>query len=259
MTIAINLATPGLANRIKTYVSCLSRYDEVRTLKEADNYIFPEIKLASDYEQDTCDKFSNWRFHIDDETKLNEYKYIDLLYEKTPQYFIDKYLKIFNSLVIDADILKYVEEFTQKHNLSNKLGVHIRSWYCDRTSWHDNSLFEGYIDSLVTEEEQIFLCTDNKSVTEHFIKKYGDRIIVHEQEKYTHPHLAESGHNDSIQSNVDAFIDLILLSKCDTIVGTYASTFAEVAWWFSGCNANVIIPKPINISDEFNSKIFERL
>jgi len=103
------------------------------------------------------------------------------------------------------------------------------------------------------------LCGDNKDVIDYFLEKYGNRVVIHDQEKYSHPHLAESGHNNDIQTNVDAFIDLLLLSKCDIIVGTYASTFSEVAWWFSGCNAKVIIPEPHNVPLEFKEKIFAKL
>ena len=93
----------------------------------------------------------------------------------------------------------------------------------------------------------------------HFENKYGNRIITHEQKKFNHPHMAESGHNKSIQSTVDAFIDLMLLSKCDTIVGTYASTFAEVAWWLGDTKPKVIIPEPYNLDESFKNRIFERL
>jgi len=106
--------------------------------------------------------------------------------------------------------------------------------------------------------KKIFLCGDNKEVLNHFMEKYSERIIIHEQKKYSHPHLAESGHNDSIQTNTDAFIDLLLLSKCSTIVGTYASTFTELAWWLSECKSKVIIPEPSNVPQNFKEEIFAK-
>ena len=255
MTVAINLATPGLANRIKTYLSCLSRFDEVRTTKYADTYIFPSINLCSHEDLDKYPKFNDWRFYISDEEliHLKEYKYIDLMYEETPKYFIDKYLKVIDNLVINQDILDYVQDFVE--DWSDVIGLHIRSWYCDRKNWHDNKLFENVIDTL-DPSKKIFLCGYNKEVLNYFIEKYSDRIIIHEQEKYSHPHLAESGHNDSIQTNTDAFIDLLLLSKCSTIVGTYASTFTELAWWFSKCKSTVIISEPPNVPQNFKEEIF---
>ena len=55
----------------------------------------------------------------------------------------------------------------------------------------------------------------------------------------------------TIQLTTDAFIELLMLSKCATIVGTYASSFDELAWWMSGCKSKVIIPTPINCDKEF--------
>ena len=59
-------------------------------------------------------------------------------------------------------------------------------------------------------DRKIFLCGDNSDVLKHFEDKYGDRIITHTQDRFNHPHLAESGHNHSTQANVDAMIDLML-------------------------------------------------
>ena len=113
---------------------------------------------------------------------------------------------------------------------------------------HDNQLFIDAIDKL-DESKKIFLCGDNKDVLKQIEDEFGDRIITHTQDRFNHPHLAESGHNHSIQTNVDAMIDLMLLSRCDTIVGTYASTFAEVAWWLGQCKSRVIIPEPVNVEE----------
>ena len=52
---------------------------------------------------------------------------------------------------------------------------------------------------------------------------------------------------------------MMILSRCDTIVGTYASTFTEVAWWFGECKPNVIIPEPLNVGEDFKNRIFEKL
>ena len=68
--------------------------------------------------------------------------------------------------------------------------------------------------------------------------------------------LAESGHHDDIQITTDAFIELLLLSKCDKIIGTYASSFDEVAWWMSGCKSKVIIPKPQKFDEHLHNLIY---
>jgi len=259
MSIAVNVGSPGLANRIKTYASILTRYKEIRTVKEADTFIFDNIKLAEPGDTEKYDTFDNWRFRIDD----NEYqyahgnKYIDLLYHATPPYFRGKYMVTFGKFKINQDILDYVSDFIEEWD-ENTIGLHIRSWYCDRHKYHSNELFENAID-LYDKDKKIFLCGDNDEVLKHFEDKYGDRIIKHPQKRFNHPHLAESGHNHETQASVDAFIDLLLLSHCDKIVGTYASTFTEVAWWFGDTKPRVTIPEPPNLEESFKNRIFQKL
>ncbi len=256
--IGIHSGSPGIANRIKNYVSILTMFKQALTIRDSDAFIFEDIEVATEKQLKNYPCFDNWRLYVSKEEEIyrDQYKYIDLLYEKTPPYFIEKYKKAFSSLKINKDILDYVDDFTEDWN--DVIGLHIRSWYCDRRKYHSNKLFEDVIDSLDS-NKKIFLCGDNDEVLRHFEDKYGDRIITHSQERYTHPHMAESGHNKSIQSNTDAFIDLMLLSKCDTIVGTYASTFAEVAWWLGGCKSKVIVPEPSNVEESFKNRIFETL
>lgn len=258
MEIGIHSGSPGIANRIKNYVSILTMFKQALTIRDSDAFIFEDIEVATEKQLKTYPCFDNWRLYVSKEEEIyrDQYKYIDLLYEKTPPYFIKKYKKAFSSLKINKDILDYVDDFTEDWN--DVIGLHIRSWYCDRHKYHSNELFEVVINSL-DKDRKIFLCGDNDKVLKYFENVYGNRIIVHSQDRYIHPHFAESGHNNSIQTNVDAFIDLLLLSKCDTIVGTYASTFTEVAWWIGQCKSKVIIPEPPNVEETFKNRIFEKL
>lgn len=230
----------GIANRIKNIMSAISEHGEVYTIYDTINYIFPSITKVetpvNTYEE-------NWRLHLtSEEEQYCEYKTIDLLYEKTPDYFIQKYLKVIDYLKINPDILNYVNDFTKGWN--NMVGVHVRSWYCEKNLLHSNEIFEKEIDTL--NPEKFFFCSDNSDIQKYFINKYGDRIVTYDRELFNHPHLAESGHHDNIQLTTDAFIELLILSRCDRIIGTYASSFDEVAWWFSGCKSKVIIPTPTN-------------
>lgn len=239
----------GIANRIKNILSAMSMYDNICTPYDTINYIFPSIKKVDEVVNPYED---GWRFKIQpDEEKYSEnYETIDLLYEDTPKYFIDKYLKVIDKLKINQDILNYVEEFTR--NWENVVGVHVRSWYCQKRRFHSNDIFEEQIEKL-NPNQQFFFCSDNSDVHNYFSSKYGNRLITYERQMFNNPHLAESGHHDDIQITTDAFIELLILSKCSTIIGTYDSTFDEVAWWFSGCKSKVIIPTPRNFDEEYHN------
>jgi len=237
----------GIANRIKNIMSAMSQHENICTIYDTVNYIFPSIQKVDEqvnvYKED-------WRLNVlfEEEKYGEEYKTIDLLYEKTPKYFIDKYLKVIDKLEINPDILEYVEDFTK--DWKNMVGVHIRSWYCAKHRFHSNDIFEENIDKL--NPEKFFFCCDNSDIQRHFVDKYGDRVITYEREIFNDPKFAESGLHENIQLTTDAFIELLILSKCFTIIGTYDSTFDEVAWWFSKCKSEVIIPKPHNFDQTYH-------
>ena len=117
--------------------------------------------------------------------------------------------------------------------------------------FHSNEIFEKEIDKL-DPDKKFFFCCDNSDVQKHFIDKYGDRVVTYDRQIFNDPRLAESGHHDDIQLTADAFVELVMLSKCATIIGTYLSSFDEVAWWMGGCQSKVIIPTPTNCEKEFN-------
>lgn len=244
----------GLCNRIKTYMSALCNHEKVGTEVYADSYIFPSLTYNDgEVENPIC----GWRLNVssDEEQYIEKYKTIDFLYEKTPKYFVDKYSNIIKSIEINPDILEYVDDFTR--DWENVIGLHIRSWWADgeRSTWHDNLIYEEELDKIDS-NTKIFLCSDNFEVIDYFFNKYGERVIVHPQKLHDRKFNPLDQYHNDIQLIVDGFIDCLILSKCATIVGTWGSTFTEVAWWFSGCNSNVIIPKPNNIHPKFEKDFF---
>jgi len=252
----------GLSNRIKNIWSALVKYEDVKTTVDTDAYIFSSLEKVNT----PINPYPiNWRLEVLDEEQkyLNEigYKTIDLLYENTPKYFIDKYLKSVEKLKINPDIEDRVNDFTS--GWEDVIGLHVRSWYNERSVLHNNKIFEEEIKNL-SNDRRIFLCSDNSDVINYFKQKYSNRIIVYPQDFHLQSpqlmHLLDSLDNsgtviEDLQFVVNGFIDSLILSKCSTIVGTYGSTFTEVAWWFSRCKSNVIIPNPLN---DFNKQFFER-
>ena len=150
MDIAIHDGSPGLANRIKNYAGIYRTFRQALTVNEADAYIFDDLRLATQQELDTFPTFDHWRFPIipGEDRKTGEYKYIDLLYENTPKYFIDVYREAFSHLHVNSDIVDYCVGFTS--DWDKVVGLHIRSWYCDRMKYHNNELFESVIDTFDT-------------------------------------------------------------------------------------------------------------
>ena len=247
MTVTV-VSHAGIANRIKNILSAMAEHEKVSTVYDTVSYIFPSVPFVDEPEKVYPE---NWRLYVapEEEKYIPTYKTIDLLYENTPEYFRNKYLNLISKLKINPDIVEYVNEFTG--DWDNMVGVHIRSWYCARQKFHTNQIFEHQIDRL-SEDQKFFFCSDNADVRKYFVDKYGDRVIIYEREIHNDPHLAESGLHDDVQLTSDAFIELLILSKCVKIIGTYASSFDEVAWWLGGCKSEVIIPTPINCEEELD-------
>ena len=126
----------GIANRIKNILSAMTTNDEVYTIHVTTSYIIPSIKYLhlseNPYPED-------WRLVVrpDEEKYIEKFKTIDLLYDKTPEYFIKKYLNLINKLKINPDIISYVDDYVS--GWDNMVGVHIRSWYCQRRKYHDTN------------------------------------------------------------------------------------------------------------------------
>lgn len=244
----------GIGHRLKTYMNVLSEHDKVNTQVFADHYIFPSI----DYDENPVNGTCGWRLKVlpEEEKHIEKYKTIDLLYHDTPEYFIEKYLKALDKIEINPDILEYVDTFLE--DWTNVIGVHIRSWWHaapPRPYWHNNKLFENEIDKFDS-SKKIFLCSDNDDVIRHLKQKYGDRIITHSQMMHQTKCNVFNFHHDDVQLVVDGFIDALLLSKCDTIIGTWGSTFSEISWWLGKCKSKVIIPKSPNITKKDESDFF---
>ncbi len=81
-------------------------------------------------------------------------------------------------------------------------------------------------------KDKFLLCTDSKKTEDKFKKVFGKRIIVFPKGN------RKQSKDTAIQ---EALIDLLLLSKTKHILGSYLSTFTELAWWFGGCKARVEI------------------
>jgi len=265
MSAIISVASPGLANRIKNYVSLMRKYDAVKTNSYCDDYLFGGIDIATN---DDMEKYpiidaqnyidnDRWRLTVyeEDVEYLEDYKVIDCLYDKIPNYFRETYLPYFENLKINPEIVEYVDEFVAEWG-DNVVGVHIRSWYCARREWHSNELFENEIDKL-DNDKKIFFCCDNGDIQKYFVEKYSDRIITYDRTLYNTGNKSESGLNTDIQSTTDAFVEMLILSKCSKWIGTYMSSFDEVAWWLGGCKSKVIIPRPNNITEEFERGFFK--
>lgn len=102
------------------------------------------------------------------------------------------------------------------------IGIHVRR--TDHSTAIRLSPLEGFFyaaDAALEQHygAQLFLCTDDASVRSAFRHRYGTRVLV------SNAQLSRSS-TEAIQ---DAVVDLFSLARCTRIIGSYHSSFSELA------------------------------
>ena len=212
------LKSAGLGNRIKLYVSYLQRYDELLIEKEPDLYLFENFKLCNKQEDIKIYPWthSGWRLLVnEDEVQYcDKYKTIDQLYNDTPQYFIDKYLPVWQKLRIQPDIQKIIDDFTQDWDKEDMVGIHVRTNLPpvddgSRSVWMDYEGFEKEIEKYPS-TQKFFLATDHEPIVGHYKSRYPGQIITFPRNDI----VRHDNHTDNVSQTIGAFLDMYLLSQC---------------------------------------------
>ena len=121
------------------------------------------------------------------------------------------------------------------HLFNNTIGVHLRRTDNYIATEHSpTEFFLATMERMVHDDPQtgFFLATDDPQEEKRFLDAFPGRVISHRKRSY---HRSEPA---AIQ---DALIDLYVLSKCKKIIGSYWSSFSDVASALGG--AELILPK----------------
>ncbi len=129
---------------------------------------------------------------------------------------LDSFLDNFG---IAPAIQERIDAFTQKHQFHKTLGLHIREG--DIASWPKHKRYisiSGYqnkLDEIMEDKRfgRIFLSTQSNDTTALFQQMYGDKVFSYSFGDYTRSSVGAQ----------NALIDIILLSKCDLILGSQSA------------------------------------
>lgn len=105
-----------------------------------------------------------------------------------------------------------------------QVGVHIRRTdNVKAIALSPNSLFIEKMQEEKAKDENVsfFVATDDKSVFNEIKSVFGDAVIEHPKKTYS---------RDDPAAIKDALIDLYALSECDKLIGSYWSSFTDIAW-----------------------------
>ena len=165
---------------------------------------------------------------------------IDLEYERIPKKLREEILKYVSFLVPIKKIRERISSFLKENNnFENVVGIHARrTQFLLNTDGRgkvstDDAFFER-MSEIIRKNPTVkfFLATDSQETLFNFIKRFGTRIIYQPNVEF------DVSKKESV---FDALTDLFILSETQLILGTFLSTFTEIAWWFSGCKAKVEI------------------
>tara|TARA_R100000908_G_C3721053_1_gene123793 strand:- start:117 stop:947 length:831 start_codon:yes stop_codon:yes gene_type:complete len=165
-------------------------------------------------------------------------------------WFFDRHLicdKVYNRIQDGISKVKWRPEVLSEVNRitkdfdSSTLAVQIRTWNHkfdppNCTSIRDGVIrdynFDTYkkaIDEFLPKTKTVFLTSDDDSVLPEYIdylNKHNIKVIT-----YTQP--------DNVTFMQYSAATMLIGSKCDMLVCSRLSTFAECMWWFGGCKAKV--------------------
>jgi hypothetical protein len=254
----------GLGNRIKGTVSALRIADNIKDTVHNYDYPNDEIFTFEQTEHKTKEEVTicqTWQLEIFDDDSdnlknkniflsvcgeggihfLNEGS-IDFQYFNISDKMILEYLKYFNKIKFNSELLQQSNKFCSDNDIENCIGVHIRTWGDDL--YRNNKLFDiqDYILEMNKYENNFFVCADDDSVIQKLISIYGDRIVTASNFNINNKHIRYSEkYHEALYA---ATLDLLCYSECKCYIGTYQSTFSEVAWWLSGAKKSITIPVP---------------
>lgn len=186
--------------------------------------------------------------------KLRE-RGIDLKFSNIPEEVKENILIYLRKLKPLKNLQKEIINFQKKHNLKKIIGVHIR-----RGDFADRKVSPGKVSSdekfiermneLIKENPKVkfFLCTDSKEMEEKLERIFTEKIIKFPKTSFI---------RTDVRATQEGLIDLILLSKTKHILGTYKSTFNELAWWWGGCKAKMEIIRDIEREKEYFRNVQE--
>jgi hypothetical protein len=154
---------------------------------------------------------------------------------------LNKYITDFN---IDKSILNKVDKIQQQFT-KNMLGVHIRGSDNSKNSFYRNdnkdsinnpnsdiTHFFNFCDNYLKQENSsIFLMTPYQEIEDYMKKKYTNQIIT-----YNKPNSNMVNNRSNEEGIKNGLIDLLLFSKCDTLIGTAGSSYSFLGWLFSNNN-----------------------
>ena len=166
-------------------------------------------------------------FHSNDDSEFQEYVKTEISNHKLT--IASSYSEFYQGSVPDfRDVFVLVPELKTRIDAivsqwpSNTIGIHIRrgdnQWAIEHSPIQ---LFEEYVNKEIEKDNHVkfYVASDDLSCIEYFKEKFGNCIITACGEKT----------RNTVSGIQQAIVELFALSSCKYIIGSYYSSFSEMA------------------------------
>jgi hypothetical protein len=250
----------GLANRLRALIG----YQAMSYFLDVPFYLYwvPNVYCDTDF----AHLFDATKIKVINPTELNKLKVDNEISILDKLYWFDRIWKInLENTVPWLDFLKQatfhlgnlnpqhhiaekLDYLSKQYDVYNALGIHIRwtdniksykGWANRNIDFNPNYVsnldgFQNFIENQITKKSnvRIFLATDNIAIERKLKKLYPNNIIVYpkkyRREKLTFSLLDFRFKSFQRASSIeDALIEMLLLSRCRMILGTYYSSYSK--------------------------------
>ena len=141
--------------------------------------------------------------------------------------YVRRKVDFYASLTVAPALAAAVDAFAAQHDLARAVGVHVRhtdnlrdKLKCDLQLNTPPSAFADQMAALVASGRRILLCSDNRAMLEDLSRRVPPEALV----------LADAAPAQLLQP----LYEMMLLSRTEYLVGSYASTFSYEACFFRG-------------------------
>lgn len=177
---------------------------------------------------------------------------------KHPKMTEDEYILKKNIVYKNFSFTKFIQQKVNHIDWSqNLIGIHARRYivkHDEPDNLNSNGLFEHFrcnmniyydmIDKILLKDKtkKFFISTNDDNIKNEIINKYNECIIYHQFDDFN---------RESENGVINSIIDILSLSKCEFIIGTYYSSFSDEACFFN--NISKMCVPLINRKEEYHT------
>lgn len=257
----ISTRTEGLANRMKSLVSCFRLDSDSRVYWEPEVNIYLKNKEGEKVPHrppatfnDLFDNpiaidkpfprhakiYNSWRLVVKRTDKVPkdfsqstfsdadpEGRNIDFEYNRISKRMMNIYIEEFKKLQVKQELMDKINQKVEEME-NDFVAVHFRAWAdVAGRKRRDPTAFDKFVEEMRNYKKgtRFFVGSDSDEAIQKFAEIFPNRIFFLNEER--------TQQND--------LVDLYILSKGSRLIGTKNSTLSEVAWWLSECNKHVRI------------------